>query len=142
MTKEIVHRFIDSQRYAVLSTLSASAGKPQSALVGIAITPHFEIVFDTVRTSRKYKNILQNPAASFVIGCSGATTVQYEGEARELAGLELATLQTIYFAKFPDGPERLTWPDITYIAVKPHWLRYSDFSSPPPTIEELAFATK
>ena len=115
---------------------------PQSALVGIAIVPNFEIVFDTVRTSRKYKNIIQNPAASFVIGCAGETTVQYEGEARELAGPELTALQAIYFAKFPDGPERLQWPGITYIAVKPRWIRYSDFSTSPPTIEELVFPAK
>ena len=83
MTKALVHGFIDSQRLAVLSSISAVDGKPQSALVGIAVTPNFEIVFDTLQSSRKYRNLIQNPAVSFVIGCAGEITVQFEGAARE-----------------------------------------------------------
>ena len=142
MTKDVIHRFIDSQQFAVFSTISAVDGKPQSALVGIAIAPDFEIVFDTVRSSRKYRNLIQNPAASFVIGCAGAVTVQFEGEARELMGSELASYQAIYFAKWPDGPERLSWPGITYIVVRPHWIRYSDFGARPAVVEELVFPSK
>jgi Pyridoxamine 5'-phosphate oxidase len=142
MTKELIHRFMDSQQLAVFSSICSTAQRPQSALVGIAVTSDLEVVFDTVRSSRKYQNLIQNPASSLVIGCAGAVTVQYEGDARELSGSELATLQAIYFAKWPDGPTRLSWPGITYIAVKPRWIRYSDFSSPPPVIEELMFAQK
>ena len=142
MTKALVHQFIDSQPLAVLGSISAQDGKPQSALVGIALASNFEIVFDTVRSSRKYKNLIQNSAVSFVIGCAGVVTVQFEGEARELSGSDLAALQPIYFAKWPDGPERLLWPGITYFAVRPHWIRYSDFSAKPPLIEELMFPSK
>jgi len=140
VTKELVHRFIESQELAVFSSISG--GKPQSALVGIAITPGFEIVFDTVRSSRKYRNLINNPAVSFVIGCAGVVTVQFEGTARELSGSELETYRAIYFAKWPDGPERLNWPGITYVAVKPHWIRYSNFSERPAVIEELVFPLK
>ena len=140
MTKELIHRFIDSQELAVLSSISD--GKPQSALVGIAVTPGFEIVFDTVRSSRKYRNLIDNPAVSFVIGCAGVVTVQFEGTARELSGSELETYRAIYFAKWPEGPERLNWPGITYVAVKPHWIRYSDFGAQPSVIEELVFSVK
>lgn len=142
MTQELVRAFIDSQPLAVFGTISALDNKPQSALVGIALAPHFELVFDTVRSSRKYRNLIQNPAVSFVIGCTGSTTVQYEGEARELSGSELPALQAVYFAKWPDGPDRLLWHDITYIAVRPHWIRYSDFSAKPPLIEELVFPSR
>ena len=142
MTKELIHRFIDSQRLAVFSTISATDKKPQSALVGIAVTRNFEIVFDTVRSSRKYRNLIDSDSASFVIGCEGAVTVQFEGSARELSGSELSVYQAVYFAKWPDGPERLSWPGITYIAVKPHWIRYSDFDAKPPIIEELVFSIK
>jgi hypothetical protein len=139
MTKDVIYCFIDSQQLAVFSTISATGHKPESALLGIAVTPHFEIVFDTVRSSRKYRNLIQNPAASFVIGCAGEITVQFEGEAHELSGPELIHYQRIYFAKWPDGPDRLIWPGITYIAVKPHWIRYSDFTAKPAVIEELVF---
>ena len=141
MTKELVYRFIESQQLAVLGTVSPE-GKPQSALMGIAVTPNFEIIFDTVRSSRKYRNLIQNPAAAFVIGCNGAVSIQYEGEARELMGAELAPYQEIYFAKWPQGRERLSWPEMTYIVVKPRWIRYMDYGAQPRVLEELAFPAK
>ena len=36
-------------------------------------------------------------------------------------------------------PERLSWPDIAYLAVRPKWVRYSDFDQNPPYIEEFIF---
>ena len=42
-------------------------------------------------------------------------------------GLELERLKRDYFAQFPDGPSRQAWPDITYVRVRPTWIRYSDF---------------
>jgi hypothetical protein len=52
MTKVDIYQFIAKQKLAVLGTLS-SGGSPQSALVGIAVTPELEIIFDTVKSSRK-----------------------------------------------------------------------------------------
>ena len=52
MTKADIYRFIAKQTLGVLGTLS-SGGSPQSALVGIAVTPELEIIFDTVKSSRK-----------------------------------------------------------------------------------------
>jgi hypothetical protein len=67
-------------------------------------------------------------------------TVQYEGVADEPRGAELEALQQIYFARFPDGPERLAWPGITYFRVRPTWLRYSDFRATTPVIIERTAA--
>jgi hypothetical protein len=47
--------------------------------------------------------------------------------ADEPAGEELARLKQVYFARFPDGPEREAWKDITYVRVRLTWARYSDF---------------
>ena len=44
--------FINRQRYGVVSSISGD-GNPQSALVGIASTARLEIIFDTVKNSRK-----------------------------------------------------------------------------------------
>lgn len=54
-------------RYGIVSSTS-SVGNPQSALVGIATTPDLEIVFDTVKSSRKYSNLVARPSCSFVVG--------------------------------------------------------------------------
>ena len=133
MTKTDVHTFIAAQKLGVLGYVSP-LGTPRSALVGIAVSANLEIVFDTVNASRKYANLKANPAASFAIGWQGEVTVQLEGEAFEPEGGELSRFREIYFAAWPDGRERLSWPGITHFVVRPRWIRYSDFDQRPPRI--------
>jgi pyridoxine/pyridoxamine 5'-phosphate oxidase len=123
-------------KLGVLGTIGPT-GAPQSALVGIATTPLLEIVFDTVRSSRKYTNLVARPACSFVVGWTGEQTIQYEGAAEELRPPELERYQQIYFQAWPDGPERMKWPGIVYFVVRPVWIRYSDFDQNPPLICEF-----
>ena len=140
MTKTELYEFILTCRYGVLGTIS-STGTPQSALVGIAVTPQLEIVFDTVRRSRKYANLVARPACSFVIGGwgPGEQTVQFEGEAEELKWPALERHRAVYFGAWPDGPERMHWPGSVYFLVRPKWIRYSDFDRQPPAIHEFDF---
>jgi len=133
-----LHSFLVRYRYGVVSSLS-SHGSPQSALVGIAVTPELEIVFDTVKSSRKYPNLVQRPACSVVVGWNGEQTAQMDGTAFEPKEPELRRYQDIYFATWPDGPERLSWPGIAYFVVRPKWIRYSDYDQTPPQIEEITF---
>jgi hypothetical protein len=138
MTKSDLHGFLSKHTLAVLSTV-AETNKPQSALVGIAVTPDFEIVFDTVKGSRKYPNLVARPPCSFVIGWAGEQTAQYEGWAEELRGADLKRCQEVYFRVWPDCLSHLSWPGIVYFVVKPTWIRYSDFDVNPPLIQEFAF---
>ena len=138
MDKAGLYSFMARFRYGVVSTIS-KAGTPQSALVGIAMTLELEIVFDTVKTSRKYHNLLDRPDCSFVVGWEGEQTVQFEGLAMEPKGNDLRRYQQAYFVTWPDGPARMSWPGIAYFVVRPHWIRYSDFDKNPPQIEETMF---
>jgi hypothetical protein len=138
MDRAAIFSFLIQHRYAVLSSLSKD-NSPQSALVGIAISPELEIIFDTLKSSRKYPNLISNPQCSVVIGWQNEITVQYEGRALEPTGHQLNHYQQIYFAAWPDGPSRLAWPGITHLVVRPTWLRYSDFNQNPPQISELIF---
>src|SRR5258708_27887235 len=124
MTEADLCSFISQCKLGVLSTV-AEAGSPQSALVGIAVTPTLEIVFDTVKSSRKYPNLVARPRCSFAIGWAGEQTVQYEGEAVQLTGADLKRCQEVYFRAWPDGPARLAWAGIVYFVVRPTWIRYS-----------------
>src|SRR5580704_13826455 len=135
MDRASLHAFMTQHRYGVVSSMSRS-GAPQSALVGIATTPDLEIIFDTVKTSRKYPNLIERSSCSFVVGWSGEETVQFEGIAEEPRGPELKRCQEVYFAAWPDGPERMKWPGIAYFVVRPRWIRYSDYDQSPPLIEE------
>lgn len=141
MTEADLYSFIAQHKLAVLGTIG-NVGTPQAALVGIAVTPDLEIVFDTVSSSRKYPNLIARPACSFVIGCTSEKTVQYEGEARLLEPPELERYREIYFKAWPDGPERMSWPGIVYFVVRPTWIRYSDFDQRPPLIREVPFGAK
>lgn len=138
MTRTQLFDLIAKHKLGVLGYLSPQ-GVPRSALVGIAVTPELEIVFDTVSSSRKYGSLIANPAASFVIGWEGEVTVQYEGRAFQPTGADLARYQQVYFGAWPDGPDRLSWPGIAYFVVQPQWIRYSDFDRRPPLIEDLIF---
>ncbi len=133
-----IYGFIAKQKLGVLGSI-ADDGSPQSALVGIAVSSELEIIFDTVKSSRKFQNLIANPRCSFVIGWAGETTVQYEGVTRQPEGSELARYQQIYFATWTDGPGRLSWPGITHFVARPTWVRYSDFDQMPPFIQEFTF---
>jgi len=138
MNKRRLLEFLRSNRLGVLSTLG-SAGEPQSALVGIATTPEFEIVFDCVAQSRKFVNLKREARAAFVVGWQGEVTVQFEGVAKQISSTELGKYHEIYFQAFADGPVRLKWEGISYFVVAPKWIRYSDFGQSPPEIEEFTF---
>ena len=138
MAKAELFAFLSSCKLGVLGSVSPE-GVPQAALVGIAVTKELEIIFDTLDTTRKYRNLAANCRASFVVGWEGEKTVQFEGEAFLPKGGELARYKEIYFETWPDGPARQSWPGITYFVVRPRWIRYSDFDQRPPKIEELSF---
>ena len=139
MTRATLLAFLRSHRYAVESSVHA-AGTPQSAVVGIAVSDDFAIVFDTIDTSRKAQNLRRHGEIAFVIGGLAANeqrTVQYEGVADEPLGAERNRLVDLYLGVFPDGRERQSWPGLIYVRVTPRWLRYSDYSQDPPEIVEL-----
>jgi len=135
MNVEEVFQFMNRERLAVLATVD-ERGRPEAALMGFAVTPELEIIFDTVKSSRKYPNLKCNPRVAWVIGCTTEVTVQYEGVAEELEGEELAKYKKTYFAAFPDGPARESWPGITYFVVRPKWVRYCDYDPKKRRIEE------
>jgi len=58
-----------------------------------------------------------------------------EGVARTPEGDDLATVKAAYFAAWPDGRNREGLPNMTYIAVRPRWLRYSSFTGTPEIVE-------
>ena len=139
MTRSELLAFMRRHRLAVQASVSAASGA-QAAVVGIAVTDRLEIVFDTLASTRKMRNLRANPRIALVIGGmldGDERTVQYEGIADEPTGDELEYAKTAYYAVYPDGPNRLSWPGLTYVRVRPTWIRYSDFGANPPAIVEF-----
>ena len=129
LSKNQIYAFVKVRRLGVVSTIGFD-GRPQSALVGIAISTDLEIIFDTTDVTRKCANLRRDPRVALVTGWEGEQTLQLEGVADEPKDEELARLKKIYFATYPDGPEREGWPGITYFRIRPHWARYSNYDRP------------
>ncbi|WP_406304338.1 pyridoxamine 5'-phosphate oxidase family protein [Streptomyces sp. NBC_00885] len=136
MNRDELIWFLRRYKLAVQSTV-APDGAPQAAVVGYAVSDDLEIVFDTVETTRKWLNLRADPRIALVIGWDDAITAQIEGVADFPTGAELERIQACYFTAYPDGLDRLSWPGITHVRVRPSWVRYSDFTQDPPLIEEL-----
>ncbi len=142
MTRAELLAFMRRHRVAVQASVLGS-GAPQAAIVGVAIGDDFELVFDTLQTSRKARSLRRDPRIAVVLGGWGPgeeQTVQYEGLADEPAGAEQERVRELYFSVYPDGRARLAWPGLIHIRARPTWLRYSDFGRTPATILELSAA--
>ena len=137
--KTLLYQFIKQHLLGIVTTVNV-VNKPEAALVGIAVTENLEIIFDTIKASRKYQNILQNPEVALVIGWDNETTVQYEGKATILGDDDEALrLKEIYFEVYPDGLDRVkTMEGLVHIKITPEWLRYSNYNEPV-VIEEMVF---
>jgi pyridoxine/pyridoxamine 5'-phosphate oxidase len=139
MNRSQLLTFMRTHVNAVQATVSPD-GSPQAAVVGIAVTDSFEIIFDSFEKTRKAENLALNPKIAFVIGgCTPGDerTVQYEGVVDRPRGSELETLKAVYYETFPGGPARLAWPGLVYLRARPTWIRYTDFGKSPVERVEL-----
>ncbi|HET6413147.1 MAG TPA: pyridoxamine 5'-phosphate oxidase family protein [Anaeromyxobacter sp.] len=140
MTPAQLLAFLRRHRLAVEASVGPG-GAPQAALVGFAVSDAFEIVFDTLTGSRKYRNLCADHRIALVVGWDEEITAQIEGVADFPGGDDLERVRECYFAVYPDGRERLAWPGITHVRVRPTWIRYSDYGTPTESIVEFS-ATK
>ena len=134
---EDVAQFVAAQQLAVVATLGPD-GAPQAALVGIALTARFELVFDSVESSRKIGNLRRDQRVAVVIGgtMQDERTVQVDGVADEPHGDEGERIRDAYFRRWPDGRDRVSWPGIAHVRITPRWLRFSDWNAAPVVVAE------
>jgi hypothetical protein len=134
-----VHQLRPSRGLAVIAT-RGSDGAPQAALVGITATRRGELVFDTSRSSRKYRNLSSYAQVALVVGWENEMTVQCEGIADIPTGVDRDRCLEAYIAQYPDGVERAHDHDIVCVRVRPSWLRYSDYRPGSFTVEEITLS--
>jgi general stress protein 26 len=137
MKRDELVQFLRRYKLAVQASV-APGGAPQAAVVGFAVSDALEIVFDTTENTRKYRNLRADPRIALAIGWDDEITAQIEGVADFPRGAELERVRECYFVVYPDGRERLAWPGITHVRVRPTWIRYSDFTKDPPHIVEVS----
>ncbi len=135
MTAELI-AFLRKYKLAVEATVAAT-GAPQAAVIGFAVSDNLELVFDTTEDTRKCQNLRADPRIALVIGWDHDATAQIEGVVDFPTGAELDRIRAVYFSAYPDGRDRLAWPGIVHVRVRPTWIRFSDFTVDPPRIVVL-----
>jgi len=136
MTRAELLSFLRRHRIAVEATV-AKDGAPQAAVIGIAISDELEIIFDTLDSTRKFANLRSDPRIALVVGWDKEATAQIDGVAHFPTGAELDRARDVYLSVYPDGRDRLGWPGITHVLVRPSFVRFSDFGTSPPVFAEL-----
>ena len=116
ITREGLLEFMRSEKYAVQASVSRG-GAPQAAVVGIVVSDRFEIVFDTVASSRKAANLRVNPAVALVIGGTrdgDERTVQYRRHGRRAERCGARTASRPLLCKVPrwTGASCVARPDL------------------------------
>ncbi len=129
--------FLASQPFCVVSTVG-DGGAPESALVAFSESDGLEIAFGTFVDSRKFRNIGRDPRVSIVVS-GDDKTVQLEGTARVAAGDEAERVRAQHLAKNPSAKKYAYDSRESFVIVAPRWLRYTDFTTDPDTVEELRF---
>jgi general stress protein 26 len=112
---------------AVVATTSLD-GKPEAALVGIAVSDLGELIFDTHADARKVGNLRHHHRVAAVIS-SGDVSVQIEGRAGLVDGEDRRTYEQMYAAQFPRS--RVADPSFAVVVITPEWVRRYDASVDP-----------
>jgi hypothetical protein len=129
--------FLHNRTQGVIATVGPE-GRPEAALMDIAVTPALDLIFETTDQTRKFANLGDRPAISFVVGWGGDETLQYDGVVEQLSGRALEEALTLYLSVFPQKLSHPEWPGNYYFRARPTWIRYSNYH-PPRRIEEFRF---
>jgi uncharacterized pyridoxamine 5'-phosphate oxidase family protein len=134
--KRHIFEFLSKQDLAVLATVDGL--QPEAAVVQYSVTPNLELVFDTDKSFRKYRNLQSNQLVALAIGWDHAT-VQYEGVATELEEPELSIYREIHLKNCPDAALFEQFIGNRYFKIVPRWIRYTDVSNFPRKLLDVSF---
>lgn len=103
-----IRELLDSQRFAVLAT--NQDGQPYASLVAFLFSEDLrQLFFATIRASRKFTNLQNDPRVSLLIDSRSNGHVDFReaeavtafGQVRELVGLERQEVVTAYRERHP-----------------------------------------
>lgn len=123
--RALLRNLFSSQLLAVLGTQGENG--PYGSLVAFAATDDLRLLlFATLRSTRKYRNILEAPRAFLFIDnrsnreadFSRAVAVTAEGSVKETSGTERHELEKLYLAKHPHLRDFVADPACALLKVK------------------------
>ena len=92
MDRQGLLTFLRRHRLCVQASVAADGG-PQAAVVGYAVSDQFELIFDTLASTRKAQNLRRDARIAIVVGWDGEQTLQLEGLADEPSGRRFTALE-------------------------------------------------
>ncbi len=116
--KNTMLKFMDERQLCVISTVGVDS-KPESAMVAY-IHDGLELYIGTSNKSRKFQNLLTNPAVAVVIADESGE-VQYEAQAQTV---DKETISNVPVEKLPGFEKYRNDPSQVYLHLKPTWVRF------------------
>lgn len=139
MTLEELLVVARKQLYVAVATVGED-GRPQAATMRCAVSDDFELVFGTLRTSRKFANLQRSPEIAVVMW-DPMFSLQIEGRFDVPEGEDGARIKQVFARYFPaDFRDRDARPMHTFFRVAPRWLRYCNFADEPARVTTHDFA--
>lgn len=141
--RSVVQSFLGSHVLATISTVNSKTFQPESALVAYAEFGNFEILFLTLKGSRKWVNLQSNNRVAMVIGWDldpgSWETLQYEGRAFPVLASDEPKFRKIFLNKknSPCTEEFFQTPHMKLFTIVPTWIGYSRFSGKKPRVIEI-----
>lgn len=137
MNIEQIKEFMDSFETCVISTVDVD--QPQAATVGFSVDDDFKLLVATNQSTRKAKNLRQNPKVAITIGFEGAKTLQLEGRAEKVDKELMSERVELHLNKVPAAKRFAGDVGQEYYLIVPLWLRFSDFTANTPVFETRSF---
>ena len=128
-----VIEFIRAAGRGVVATVTAS-GRPEAALVGLAILDDGTMIFNSHEDARKIANLRSSERVAIVAGTVGGISVQVEGIASVVEGDERDSFGAEYNRQFPGS--RAQTGGFAVVVVRPVWIRVYDLTETPPVVTE------
>src|SRR3989344_3854638 len=128
--------FLKAHSAGVLSTVS-EGGKAHGSAIYYVADDSFNIYFITLKTSRKFANLSENPSVALTVGTQDVPqTLHLEGVAamlqhEEEIGAHAAELMKDLTSNSRDYAPltKLGDADTAIIWIQPKWIRWGDFAS-------------
>lgn len=131
--KKFALKFLKDHKTAVVATASRS-GEPQAATLFYAIDDDFTFYFITDKTSRKFKNLKENPHVAIVVGtgedvrtvqCGGhVEIVDYLRDTNRAEGIIRKVIENSKLHSEPSALPVLMNPNVEFgvFILKPSWM--------------------
>lgn len=134
MTLDEYKRFVTQAGQAVVATVTPQ-GRPEAALVELAVTPEGDLLFNTKTAARKVANLAASSRVAVAVGWP-EVTLQIEGEAVLLEGEALEQGAALFTSRYPEKPA--DWSVFSLYRIHPEWMRYCGINPAggPPIIAE------